>query len=288
MSDENSADPFVVYTDEGHKQIRKGKYVYMIYKNARKDFKFKHKSVNDYNQHLCGGWFVYDHPKFEEVDRVASGLKPVGISCSRDKSLTEAKKEELLLQGIFATTHTYNNLYFVTASPYGTLQEYFGDLDILADDYEKHNLKYCARDIRKYRDINFSEFHNDKFDIEHHPQCITGLILGYPIENTMYLMLRRWDDCFDFENFNKQSLDEDRNINDHYDEDHNCDCNCNDCYQDDYDEHLADALEDGEEECFCFGCSSYRQKAHLTDQNLHENCDICEKYLKYIEMYILS
>ncbi len=33
---------------------------------------------------------------------------------------------------------------------------------------------------------DFEEFHNDKYD--HHPIEITGLILGYPIENTIVLM----------------------------------------------------------------------------------------------------
>jgi len=79
------SDPYVLYKNDGHKYMQKGKFVHMIYKNAQRNLSFKHKAVNDYNQHLCGGWFVYDHPKFEEVDRVVAGLKHVGISHTDDK-----------------------------------------------------------------------------------------------------------------------------------------------------------------------------------------------------------
>jgi len=40
--------------------------------------------------------------------------------------------------------------------------------------------------IIKYKNVIFLEFHDDKYD--HHPTEITGLILGYPIENTLSLM----------------------------------------------------------------------------------------------------
>ena len=180
-------DPFVFITKRGHKQIRnKNGYVLMIYKNIPKSINFKHKAVNDYNQYLCGGWFVYDHTEFEEIDRVEQGLKPVGVSHSYDLIDVTLKMINLIDKGFLVsyTTRLYHdkNMYHVTASVTGKLKDYF-DMDTLATDYENNGINF--HEIMKYKNANFSEFHNGKFD--HHPMEITGLILGYPIENTIAL-----------------------------------------------------------------------------------------------------
>jgi hypothetical protein len=188
----NVIDPFVVYNKRGHKQIRKGTFIYMTYENIPKNLIFKHHAVNDYNQHLCGGWSLYKHPPFEEVDRVVIGSKPVGISHTRSVEEAEAKQIEITNKGKLCTfmKNNHNDLYFVTASPYGTLEEFFPNLDILIQDYDRCKLSYCANIIRKYKKVNFEAFHHGKFDRENHHTCITGLILGYPIENTISLIVR--------------------------------------------------------------------------------------------------
>lgn len=181
-------DPFVFITKSGTKQIRnKNGYVLMRYKKIPKSIKFKHIAVNDYNQHLCGGWHVYKHPEFEEIDRVEQGLKPVGVSHTFNLELAKAKIENLINKGFLAsyTTRLFQDkdMYNVTASVTGTLGDYF-DMDTLAADYKK--CKLFNDDIIRYKNVNFSEFHNDMFD--RHSTEITGLILGYPIENTIALM----------------------------------------------------------------------------------------------------
>lgn len=92
----------------------------MTYKNLPQWVKFKHPTVNDYNQHLCGRWYVYKHPEFEEVDRVVAGLKPVGISDCRDLDRIQEKQQEISNKGFMATIFksTWNDLYFLIASPY--------------------------------------------------------------------------------------------------------------------------------------------------------------------------
>ncbi len=183
-------DPFVSYNKRGHKQVRNKKgNLLMTYKNAPKWVKFKHPAVNDYNQHLCGGWFVYDHKEFEEVDRVVAGLKPVGVSHCRDLNKTEEKQKEILSKGFMASIFksTWNDLYFLTASPYGKLKDFFPNLDDLKEDYLCYRLPYCVEDIERYKNVDFKSFHNFKFDKENHSSCIVGLILGYPIENTIAL-----------------------------------------------------------------------------------------------------
>jgi hypothetical protein len=182
-------DPFVFITKKGHKQIRnKNGYVLMTYKNIPKSIKFKHIAVNDYNQHLCNGWFVYNHTEFEEIDRVEQGLKPVGISHS-ENLLAVTKKALALINKGFLVSYTKNpfieGMYNITASVTGKLKDYF-DMDKLASDYEQNGLN--SKNIINYKDVNFSEFHYDKYDCECHPIEITGLILGYPIENTIALI----------------------------------------------------------------------------------------------------
>jgi hypothetical protein len=185
-------DPFVFITKSGTKQIRnKNGYVLMRYKNIPKSIKFKHIAVNDYNQHLCNGWVVYDHTEFEEIDRVEQGLKPVGISHTYNLELAKAKIENLISKGFLATyvVQIFQNkeMYNVTASVTGTLGDYF-DMDTLAADYKKCRL--INDNIIRYKTVNFSEFHNGNYDCGKHPIEITGLILGYPIENTIALIKR--------------------------------------------------------------------------------------------------
>lgn len=56
----------------------------------------------------------------------------------------------------------------------------------LAEDYEREQL--TSKNIRSYMDANFSVFHEGRYDREDHPIEIVGLILGYPIENTISLI----------------------------------------------------------------------------------------------------
>ena len=182
-------DPFVFITKTGHKQIKnKNGYVLMTYKNIPKSIKFKHPAVNDYNQHLCGGWSLYDYSEFEEIDRVEQGLKPVGISHSKNLQAITIKIIDLINKG-FLASYTQNihikKMYNVTASVKGKLKNYF-DMNTLAIDYENNGIS--GNNIIKYKDIDFSEFHYNKYDCDNHPIEITGLILGYPIENTIALI----------------------------------------------------------------------------------------------------
>jgi hypothetical protein len=67
----------------------------------------------------------------------------------------------------------------------GKLKDYF-NMDTLAADYENNGIN--RNNIIKYKNINFSEFHYDKYNCNHHLIEITGLILGYPNENTIALI----------------------------------------------------------------------------------------------------
>jgi hypothetical protein len=46
---------------------------------------------------------------------------------------------------------TWNNLYFLTASPYGKLKDFFTNLDDLKEDYLCYRLPYCVKAIERYK-----------------------------------------------------------------------------------------------------------------------------------------
>jgi hypothetical protein len=65
-------------------------------------------------------------------------------------------------------------MWFITISPKGILKDYFD------------NLSEEAKNIEEYANKSFEIFQNDKFN--QHPTSIMGLILDYPIENTIALL----------------------------------------------------------------------------------------------------
>lgn len=184
-----SKDPFVRITKEGDKIIENNGFRLKTYKNIPKNLKFKHKAVNDYNQHLCGGWSVIKREKFEEINRVISGLKPVGVTYAKNFKEVEDKAFEVMSKGFQASYGEGKgfiaNRYIITASVTGKLGDYF-DMKTLAKDYENNGLS--SENIKKYVDVDFINFHHRKYDCKDHPLEIVGLILGYPIENTISLM----------------------------------------------------------------------------------------------------
>ena len=194
MEQKYSTDPYIFYTEAGDKEIRDSSgYLLRRYTNIPKKIKFKHEAVNDYNQHLCGGWSVLPYNKFTELDRVALGLKPFGVCYSDNLSEILDKTIELTAKGLLVT-YKERRLplinktdYIITASVNGKLGDYF-DMDTLAEDYERYGIN--SENIRVYENVSFADFHNDKYDVESHPIEIVGLILGYPIENTISLILR--------------------------------------------------------------------------------------------------
>ena len=189
-------EPYVHYKNAINKQVTNGKgFVLMTYPDVPMNLKFKHKAVNDYNQHLCNGWHVVPHKnQFEEVDRVVNGLKPLGISHPRDFDEMIGRAIEYFSKGYLVSykkNKVIKGMYNFTVSQPGLLGDYF-DMDTLAKDYENNGL--YPRNIHKYKNISFAEFHNDRYDKEYHPIEIVGLVLGYPIENTISLIKRDMDD----------------------------------------------------------------------------------------------
>ena len=182
----------IEHKDWNTKQVWNRGHLMMTYRYVPKKIHFKNKMVNDKNQDLCGGWFM-DDCGFEEqqmrlIDRVGAGLKPMGVLHYDSRPLAfqvaNAIRNGTNLDVKVTKTHNYE----VALAQHGTLVELF-DLDALALDYIDNGIftsADMARMVTKYshhRLIDFSE----GWDVEDIPAWVTGLILGYPVENTISL-----------------------------------------------------------------------------------------------------
>ena len=183
------------------KQVWANGYLQTMYRRQPKKIHFKNRMVNDENQDLCGGWHRRGHDgnrrdeNAEILRRVADGLKPLGIAHAVEPEADiERFRRDLSQRGIDVkiVKHFWKGWNIVAAQK-GTLRELF-DLETLAKDYVNSGViseAHMAQSIRLYADrclIDFAE----NYDWEDVPPWVTGLILGYPVENTISLYFRHY------------------------------------------------------------------------------------------------
>jgi hypothetical protein len=184
-------DPYVKITKSGTKQIvNDNGFVLGRYSKIPKNLKFKHKAVNDRNQHLCGGWFVGPQVKYEEILRVEQGLKPLALCHPDSKEEAIKLKKEYTDKGFLATIYpnkAFKGKYDIIVSVNTTFGEFF-DMDTLAEDYKKNKLFEEAENIKSRKDDHFSILHDElnmRILCDWQMPEISGLMFGYPIENTI-------------------------------------------------------------------------------------------------------
>jgi hypothetical protein len=184
-------DPNIFITKSKTKQIRNDNgNILARYKNIPTNIKFKHKAVNDANQHLCGGWTVGKYKKYEEFRRVEQEFKPLGL-CHTD-SLEEAEKMKKVYtkKGLLFSIHKnefIENTYDIILSVNATFGEYF-DMDTLIEDYKRNKLYEEAENLEVAKYTHFLDLHNAgvmKLLCNWESPEIAGLMFGYPIENTI-------------------------------------------------------------------------------------------------------
>lgn len=151
--------------------------------------------VNDFNQDLCGGWFRDDIEDEDGLiaERVANGLKPLGNlgvwdSTSNAASKLDAIANQLEGKGLRTKRYVWTSslggqpMHLLDCCQPGTLGELF-DLDSLAYDYDNFlPAEHLGEEIRRHASVRLDSFLGDKWD---DLRWLTGLMLGYPIENTM-------------------------------------------------------------------------------------------------------
>jgi hypothetical protein len=176
---------------------------------------FQSPLVNDYNQHLAGGWYwryredgsLRGKNEFNNetiLERLIAGRKPLGGFLFWDD---QREKKEIFLQNLANLNLSYTSIrerdteYFAVSRK-GRLGELF-NFDYFINDYialengsgcrilgpHAHLARFlgstAGNNLESY--LSFDHLHPvSTFDF-----IITGLILGYPVENTYALLLAK-------------------------------------------------------------------------------------------------
>ena len=178
------------------KNIYSNGYLLKRYLYQPTQIKFKSKMVNDDNQHFCGGWSIANMDLSDEalLRRVANGLKPMAtIHILKEGQLEIYQMIVENLEDINQKRGTnklvyqefeYAKTYCLVVACKGVMKNLF-DLKTLKEDYESNGIDI---DILQVEDKALSDYFEDwdAQDEESEIECWeTGLILGYPIENTI-------------------------------------------------------------------------------------------------------
>lgn len=174
------------------KQIWNHGYLMTTYWHVPKRIRFRSPMVNDMNQDLCGGWAPLYQTK-GPVDRVLDWKKPMGIEGFWEDEKKEADALFKKLKSVRSvdirrkTRHLdKSTVYDVIVANKGKLKDLF-DLDVLSDDYSNYafyDFPEISKQMKTYKNYRLIDFAQG-WDIEDVPPWVTGLILGYPIENTI-------------------------------------------------------------------------------------------------------
>ena len=119
----------------------------------------------------------------ESLRRVLKGLKPFGTVSHGEKKTLDQMARKLKKKGFAMRRLKTKNGECLEVCRKGKLSDLF-DMEALARDYEIHVSPRVAKEIRKSSNLRLESFLGNKWDGK---LWLTGLILGYPVENTMSL-----------------------------------------------------------------------------------------------------
>ena len=171
-------------------------YRMITYRKQPRRIRFKSKMVNDKNQHLCGGWsFAGLENENRWIERqLIAGRKPLGamvfwgngLDGAEDIACAERLRSAGLVvrtgPGFVAGTRIVEACHDIKIEDIGDISELFADYaQALIPAYEDE----LRDEFNRYRGRKLKSFLGKKWDTEHNPLWVTGLILGYPIENTI-------------------------------------------------------------------------------------------------------
>lgn len=164
-------------------------YKFVTYNYIPKNIEFKNPMVNDMNQNLSNGWTISSLGKEDDLllSRVLQGLKPMSnISFWNNEDRDKYIKEK----NINNIDKTKFDIEIkdkqINITKKGKVGELF-NLEKLKEDYNKAGINI---DIEKIKNKDMKSYFKD-WDSQDKNSKIeyweTGLILGYPIENTISL-----------------------------------------------------------------------------------------------------
>lgn len=170
------------------KKIFNKGYLMHTYHHQPKKIYFKSPMVNDINQHYCGGWFMEDvkYDNMSLVKRVLYGYKPMA------DLLYPEHEENMKIRKICKDNYLwwYDDGKNFMISRKGQILDLF-DIAALYRDYCEAGITIELIDIYEK---GFQDFMGDNWDFQDNNNTdpwITGLLMGYPIENTISLYLKK-------------------------------------------------------------------------------------------------
>lgn len=177
------------------KSIYNRGYLMAKYLRVPKRVRFRSAMVSDLNQHFCGGWFMDEYPSGEAVNEAAIGQliarrKPLAALAFWGRRLAHeaaARLEEagglvVTVEGRGVTSWDGDEQFEVLAAQKMTVGD-IGDLGVLRQDYADAGITI---DTKPFEGRALASFVRT-FDDPRTPLWLTGLLLGYPIENTISL-----------------------------------------------------------------------------------------------------
>lgn len=175
-------DKHGIILDSDNKYIINDGYITMKYEDVP-CIDYVHDMINDTNQHFCGGWSMGGVDTSDDAlfIRVIDGLKPMGIIYGDEEKLT--KYINRLPNGFDYEIYNakYGNQKCLVFGSDKSISEVF-DLESIFDEYVSHlNMEI---DVFGICNKKFKEFFTNYDDVD---AWLTGLLLGYPIENTISL-----------------------------------------------------------------------------------------------------
>ena len=159
---------------------------------------FKSRMVNDANQNLCGGWFMDgatgDTINREIERRLIAGKKPLGVMTFWDEDATEARAcvARLKAAGLAVRTRQgWRSGQWIVEACHDIRVSEIGDLGDLIKDYiesgaiPEGRVDALCKEFNLYSGRKLKSFLGGNWDVESCPEWLTGLMLGYPVENTI-------------------------------------------------------------------------------------------------------
>jgi hypothetical protein len=173
-------------------------HVVRIYRRQPKTIRFQSPMVNDFNQHLCDGWHLSDIEDVNDatIQQLVTGRKPFACVTYPDHEETTARDAMRRLEAaglvaemrergveISGDRHVWDVLVC-----HDLRVRDIGDLRALGEDYAEALDLDVEPGILLFADRALSSFFDD-WDTPPLPLWLTGLILGYPVENTVSIYL---------------------------------------------------------------------------------------------------
>lgn len=181
------------------KTVYNNGHVMRIYRRQPKMIRFHSPMVNDFNQHLCGGWSMTEinDEKEATIQQLLTGRKPLACICFWPDRYADAVEAQTRLVAAGLVTdlrkrdmqsYYFDHIWDLMACHDIRVSD-IGDLRALEDDYDHwFILGFLTQEIAAFAGRELSSFFNE-WDSPPLPRWLTGLILGYPVENTISLYL---------------------------------------------------------------------------------------------------